>query len=88
MQLPKLSDAVYRLWSQVQFSGGNWDRAEWFPWEVALIVQYWALFGFLDQQLFGSAILMTLLTTILGPILNVILTDKKGSLKELEKGVG
>ena len=56
--------------------------------EVALIVAGIGLSsGFLDQQLFGSAILMTLLTTIVAPpILNVILTDKKGSLKELEKG--
>lgn len=56
--------------------------------EVALIVAGIGLSsGFLDQQLFGSAILMTLLTTIIAPpILNVILTDKKGSLKEPEKG--
>src|SRR5690554_1603367 len=56
--------------------------------EVALIVAGIGLSsGFLDQQLFGAAILMTLITTIVAPlILNVILTDKKGSLKEPEKG--
>jgi fructose-specific phosphotransferase system IIA component len=56
--------------------------------EVALIVAGIGLSsGFLDQQLFGAAIFMTLLTTIIAPpVLNVILTDRKGTLKELEKG--
>jgi len=56
--------------------------------EVALIVAGIGLSsGFLDQQLFGSAIFMTLLTTIIAPpVLNVILTDKKGILKEPERG--
>ncbi len=56
--------------------------------EVALIVAGIGLSsGFLDQQLFGAAILMTLLTTIVAPpILNVILTDKKGTSRELDKG--
>lgn len=56
--------------------------------EVALIVAGIGLSsGFLDQQLFGAAIFMTLLTTIVAPpVLNIILTDKKGTLKEPEKG--
>ncbi len=56
--------------------------------EVALIVAGIGLSsGFLDQQIFGAAILMTLLTTVIAPpILNVILNDKKGSLKEPAKG--
>lgn len=56
--------------------------------EVALIVAGIGLSsGFLNQQLFGAAIMMTLITTIIAPpILNFIMTNEKGSLREPEKG--